>query len=161
MRQTLAIAAVLLGVGGASGYLIAPRATETPSGSRSDAALARPAAAAPRGLTEADVRRVIRDELSALPAPSAPAAASGEGRPGDAAAPAAILSPAEANALQAAHERIDRALAAREWTQGDAAVLAAALDVLPTTQRAELLQTLVPALNRGEVRLAYRGALFE
>lgn len=160
MRQTLAIAAVLLAVGGASGYLLAPRATETPSGSRSDAALARPAAAAARGLTEADVRRVIRDELSALPAPSAPAA-SGEVRPGDDAAATAILSPAAANALQAAHERIDRALAAGEWTQGDAAALAAALDVLPTTQQAELLQTLVPALNRGEVRLAYRGALFE
>ncbi len=161
MRAHLAIAAALFVAGGAGGYLLAPGATTEPSRPPDDAALARPAAAASRGLTEADVRRVIRDELAAMPTRSAPAAASGEEAPGSDDEPAPTLSPAAASALQAAHERIERARAAKEWTRDDAAVLSAALEVLQPAQRDELLHTLIPALNRGEVRLAYRGPVFE
>lgn len=163
LRKNLAIAALLLGVGGAGGYLLSPRAAPTPAPSqgRSDAAPARPAAAASPGLTEADVRRVIRDELAALPAPSAPAGASGEAKPDGDDAPAPPLSPAAESALLTARDRIDRALVAKVWTQSDAATLTAALEILPPAQRDELLHTLVPAFNRGEIRLAYQGPLFE
>lgn len=166
MRKNLALAAFLLILGGAGGYLLAPRAAPAPSPGHAGVSAASSRAAAPRGLTEADLQRVIRAELAATPpvasapaAPAAPAADADEAAAAEAAP--APLSPAAASALLAAHERIDRALAARQWTQKDAAALTAAFEVLPAAQRDDLLHVLVPALNRGELQLAYRGPIFE
>jgi hypothetical protein len=159
VRKNLALVALMLGVGGAGGYLLAPRETQAPAPRAGGVAPTWRGAPAARGLTEADVQRVIREELAARPRGAEGAA--GEARPGGDDEPAPILSPAAADALQATHERISRALVTKEWTQGDAAALTAALELLPPAQRDELLHTLVPALNRGEIRLAYHGPIFE
>jgi hypothetical protein len=168
MRNHLALAALLLALGGAGGYLLAPRASHEPGSSGTAAGQARLDAAS-RGLTEADVQRVIRQELAAARSEARASEASGAAEAASDAETAAAaaeeaappLAPAAAEALQAAQERIERARAARQWTQADATALTAAFEVLPPAHRDELLHTLVPALNRGEIQLAYRGPLFQ
>jgi hypothetical protein len=56
--------------------------------------------------------------------------------------------------------RVDVAIAQRRWTRDDAAALGRTLDAVSADQRAAILRTLIPAINRGEIKLAYRGEPF-
>ena len=107
-----------------------------------------------RGLSEAELRRVIRDELEAraVRAPSE-APATHEVVPDLSARP-------ETAAFDAGKRRVDDALARHTWTQQDALALAPDLAAMSADQRKTVLSTLVPALNRGQVKLTYRGPMF-
>lgn len=144
-----------------AGYLLAPRAATATVQPQPAAELSRGGAAPARGLTEADVQRVIRQELAAMPTRSTSAeAASDRGATSDEGEPAP-LSPAATASLQAAHDRIERARTTKQWNRDDAAALATTLELLPPAQRDELLSALVPALNRGEIQLTYAGPIFQ
>ena len=56
--------------------------------------------------------------------------------------------------------RVNQAIAQRRWTPDDAVALGRTLETVSPEQRTELLHTLVPALNRGTIKLTYRGAVF-
>lgn len=98
----------------------------------------------------ADLRRAVREELAAVPAATAPRAE----------AMHAPRSAADTARVDEAHRQIDRAIAQRAWTREDAQVLGRGLAVATPDERAAMIQTLIPALNRGALRLTYRGELF-
>lgn len=149
------LGAALVGLGGAGGYLLG--ATRAPI-----AAVAAPAACAGEvrvirgepGASEAELRRAVREEL----------AASRAGELGEHAAPAAAVAPAPAAAdpapLEDGLRRVHQAIAQRQWTPEDAAGLGHTLEAAAPEQREAILRALIPALNRGELRLTYRGELF-
>lgn len=144
-----------------AGYLLAPRAETATAQPQPAAELSRGGTAPARGLSEADVQRVIRQELAAMPARSTAAdAASDRGATSEEGEPAP-LSPAATAALHSARDRIERAHTTSQWRPEDAAALATTLELLPPAQRDELLSTLVPALNRGEIQLTYSGPIFQ
>lgn len=150
-----------------AGYLLAPRGAPAPAPPQPAAELSRGGAGTAGGLTETDVRRVLRQELAAMPTRSAPLdAASDGGAASDRRATSdegepAPLSPAATASLQAAHDRIERARTTKQWNRDDASALATTLELLQPAQRDELLSTLVPALNRGEIQLTYPGPIFQ
>lgn len=144
-----------------AGYLMAPRATPATAQPQPAAEASRGGAAPARGLTEADVQRVIRQELAAMPTRSTSSdAANDRGATSDEGEPAP-LSPAATTALQATRDRIERARTTKQWNRDDASALATTLELLQPAQRDELLSALVPALNRGEIQLTYPGPVFE
>lgn len=150
-RILLSIALVGLGAGG--GYLLgAPGAAPPAVQVVPDRAWRMPVAAGDHGLSEAALRRVVHDEL----------AAQGQGGSGAAgAAPAAPAAPpGNPVAFGDGMRRVDQAIAQRRWTRDDAAALGRALDTMSPDQRAAVLRTLIPAINRGEIKLAYRGEPF-
>ncbi len=105
---------------------------------------------------------MLRQELAATSPPSAPAdAASASESPSHERELEPALSPAATAALEATRDRIQRARATKQWNRDDAAALATTLELLRPAQRDELLSTLVPALNRAEIRLTYPGPIFE
>ena len=152
MRR-LALSVIALGLAVGGGYLLGSTRAQEPA----PALVARTPDAHPavavveRGLSEADLRRVVQQELAARePAPErakepAPAPAAPAGNPA---------------AFDDGMRRVNQAIARRQWTREDAMAMARTLDTLSPEQRATLLRTLVPALNRGEVKLTFRGELF-
>ncbi len=151
-RILLSIALVGLGAGG--GYLRGAMGAPPPAPGGPDRAWRMPVAAGDHGLSEAALRRVVHDELASAPGQS------GSGAPG--AAPAAPAAPPPGNpvAFGDGMRRVDQAIAQRRWTRDDAAALGRALETMSPGQRAAVLRTLIPAINRGEVKLAYRGEPF-
>jgi hypothetical protein len=151
MRRLIAsIALIVLGAGG--GYLLgASRAQPAPPvavvAARSPAERA-PIIVADRGLSETDLRRVVQEELSV------------GGRADSAALAPPAASPGDRAAFDAAMRRVSLAIAQRRWTRDDAEGLGRALETTSPEQRTAILHTLIPALNRGEVKLTYRGELF-
>jgi len=149
-RIVLSIALVGLGAGG--GYLLGAMGAQPPSARVVHDRVERVAVAGgDHGLSEVALRRIVHDEL---------AGAQGQGGSGAlAAAPAAPAAPPPGNPVAFADgmRRIDQAIAQRRWTRDDAAALGHAFDTMSPDQRAAVLRTLIPAINRGEIRLAYRG----
>jgi hypothetical protein len=151
-RIVLSIALVGLGAGG--GYLLgALRTPPPPAQAVHDRVERAPAAGGDRGLSEAELRRVVHDELAGAQEQG------GAGAPGAAPAPAAPP-PGNPVAFGDGMRRVDQAIAQRRWTRDDAAALGRGLDTMSPDQRAAILRTLIPAINRGEVKLAYRGEPF-
>ena len=102
------------------------------------------------GVSEAALRRVVQEELAA------------GGVPAGAAAQPAPVAPAGGDpaAFDRGMQRVHQAIAQRRWTADDAAALGRTLETTSVEQRTALLHALIPALNRGEVKLTYRGDLF-
>jgi hypothetical protein len=151
-RIVLAIALVGLGAGG--GHLLGARGAPAPAAQVVHDRVERVAVAGgDHGLSEAALRRIVHDELAGAPGQG------GAGTPGAApAAPAAR--PGNPVAFADGMRRVDQAIAQRRWTRDDAAALGHAFDTMSPDQRAAVLRTLIPAINRGEIRLAYRGEPF-
>lgn len=101
-----------------------------------------------RGLSEDELRRVVREEL----------AAGSSAHP--AAAPAPAARAADPAVLETGMQRVTAAIARRLWTHDDAIALGHTLEAATSEQRTEILHTLIPALNRGEIKLNYRGEPF-
>jgi hypothetical protein len=111
-----------------------------------------PVVIADRNVSEAELRRVVKEELAAS------GLSHGAESVREVAPPAS--SPADPAVLDDGMRRVNQAIAQRRWTPEDATALAHTLDLASPEQRATILHTLVPALNRGEVKLTYRGAVF-
>jgi hypothetical protein len=144
----IVVSAALLGLGATGGYLLhAPRA-ESPVPFRIvREPVERPVVIADRSVSEETLRRIVREELAARsavqpstqrPAPPAP-------------------NPA---AFDEGMQLVQHAIAERRWTPEDATALDHVLDAASPEQSAEILRTLVPAINRGEIKLPHRGGLF-
>lgn len=161
MRIALLVA--LLGSAFVVGYVGGAHtgAEPNPSTPPSSAEPSRDPPPAARGIGEAELRRIVREEMAVLPraATEAPSPSVRE----DARADEAAAEPAPAAAVaafDAGAQRVRNAIAARQWTREDAQMFARELNDMTPQQRDEVLQTLVPALNRGEIRRSYRGPLF-
>jgi hypothetical protein len=145
------VSAALLGLGVTGGYLLhAPRA-ESPERFRVvRESVERPVIVAGRSVSEETLRRIVREELA-----TRSAAEPGTQRP---ASPAPSL--ANPAAFDEGMQLVHHAIAQRQWTPEDATALAHVLDTASPEQSAELLRTLVPAINRGEIKLTQQGNLF-
>ena len=152
-RILLSIALVGLGAGG--GYLLGTMGTPPASVQVVHDRVERVAiAGGDHGLSEAALRRIVHDELAGAQGQG------GSGATGAAPAAPAASPPGNPVAFADGMRRVDQAIAQRRWTRDDAVALGRALDTMSPDQRAAVLRTLLPAINRGEIRLAYRGDLF-
>jgi hypothetical protein len=98
------------------------------------------------------LRAIIREELRAAKAPEGPAAVE---------PPRAEAPPPESTAAYASSTRlVSTALSARSWSDRDVQELHQLLPQLSQAQREVLLHTLVPALNRGDLKVAFSGRPF-
>lgn len=152
MRRLL-LSVALVGLGAGGGYLLAAGrapAAASVSAARVPAERAAVQVAERGGMSEAALRRVVQEEITAGRAPAS------------ATAPAAPAAPAAGDpaAFDRGMQRVHQALAQRRWTADDAAALGRAFETTSAEQRTAVLHALVPALNRGEVKLTYRGDLF-
>jgi len=144
----IVLSAVLLGLGVAGGYLLHAPRTESPAPVRIvRQPVESPVVIADRSVSEETLRRIVREELAARsavepstqrPAPPAPNSASFD------------------EGMQLVHH----AIAERRWTPEDATALDQVLDAASPEQSAEILRMLVPAINRGEIKLTHPGGLF-
>jgi predicted lipid-binding transport protein (Tim44 family) len=152
MRRIL-LSIGLVGLGGGGGYLLAAPDAPPPAAQVGHDRVERVPVAVGDGPSEAALRRIVHDELASAP-----------GQVGSGAAGAAPAAPATPPGNPVAFgdgmRRVDQAIAQRRWTRDDAAALGRALDPMSPDQRTTVLRTLIPAINRGEVKLAYRGELF-
>jgi len=164
LHQALIVAAVLAAISiaflvGRASSSDAPSAAPAPAGAGAAAApapLTGPARSghAAAGVDRGALRQVIREELSAaLDDRDANAAAANEPEP---------EAPTEANlaATKRAHAVVASARKAGEWTKADAKALRAEFKQMNDAQREELITTLFPAINRGEIKVRYRGRPF-
>ena len=152
-RILLSIALVGLGAGG--GYLLgAMGAPPPPAQVVHDRVERVTVAGGDHGLSEAALRRIVHDELAGAQGQG------GSGAPGAASAAPAAPPPGNPVAFADGMRRVDQAIAQRRWTRDDATALGHAFDTMSPDQRAAVLRTLIPAINRGEIRLAYRGEPF-
>jgi len=152
--RSLILCMALVGVGVGGGYLLcALRAQPQPPAPVVRGTVERaPVVVTDRGLSEAELRRIVREELAA-------------GRPGQDAASApepahSAQPPGDPAALDEGMRRVAQAIAKRRWTPDDAVALERALEIASPEQRAAIFHTLIPAMNRGEIKLTYRGSLF-
>lgn len=153
MRRAIWIAA-LVGVAGGGGYLLGslrqPQPAPAVPAAVSPVEPAR-ADAADRSDLEAAMRRAVKEELAAArPSQSAERAATS--------APPAP--PTDPKAFDTGMRHVNQAIAQRRWTREDATAFSRALAGASSEQRTTMLRTLTLALNRGELKPAYRGALF-
>jgi len=72
----------------------------------------------------------------------------------------ALNSPANQAAFQSASAVVRTAVAAKRWTEEDARAFREALGQLTKEQHQELMELLLPAINRGEVAVETSGSLF-
>jgi hypothetical protein len=158
--RTIVLSMALLGLGAAGGYLFGSLRAQPPLSALvvPERAERAPSVVADRGLSEAELRRVVHEELAA----SGQGQAEGQGGAGGSGATPAPPAAAAGNpaAFDAGMRRVDQAIAQRRWTRDDAAALGRTLDTVSPDQRAAILRTLIPAINRGEIKLAYRGEPF-
>jgi hypothetical protein len=152
MRRFL-LSVVLVGLGAAGGYLLGSLRGPPPTAAPVVRGVVerQPVVIADRGLSEAELRRVVHEELAASGAAPRGAAA------GEAAPPPP---PADPVAYDDGMRRVGQAIAQRRWTPDDTAALDRTLEAVSPEQRTAILRVLVPALNRGEIKLTYRGAVF-
>jgi hypothetical protein len=142
----------LLALGTSGGYLLG-------------ALHAQPAVPAPRLLGPAASTPVIAPDR-VLPQQAArrvapiEAAARDSGPTGVAATDGAPSQSADPVAFDDEMRLMSQAIAQRQWTAVDAAALGHTLVLASREQRAALFHRLLPALNRGEVKLTYKGPLF-
>jgi hypothetical protein len=100
--------------------------------------------------TQETIRAMLRGEIEAALDERAAAA-------GEAASAAEAPSEAAFEATERGHAVIRAALETGKWTREDAAALRAQLIAATPAQREELLSTLFPLLNRGELVSDFRG----
>jgi hypothetical protein len=142
----------LAAVAASAGYLLgAPRSPPAVAAPHAlDAARVSeraPVVVAGGGLSETDLRRVVKELAAAAPAPDK--------------SPPAPAQPADPQAYDAGMQRVQRAIAQQQrWTQQDAIALDRELEGMSPEQRTGVLRTLVLAINRGELKLNYRGTPF-
>ncbi|MBM4257608.1 MAG: hypothetical protein FJ147_17155 [Deltaproteobacteria bacterium] len=114
-------------------------------------------AAAPE-LSRQDLAKLIRDEVRNAVAQESPEAQRAKE---EAIAEAKILnSPENKAAYQSASSVVQTAVAAKRWTEEDRDTFNAAIGSLTTNQRTELMGKLIPAVNRGELKVEVNGPLF-
>jgi len=102
--------------------------------------------------------QLIRDAVRQAVAEASPEAQRARD---EATAEAQILdSPENRAAYHSAADVVEAAVAARRWTEEDKEEFRAAFGLLTNTQRTELMNLLVPAINNGEVKVEVRGPLF-
>ena len=100
------------------------------------------------GLSAAEVRAILREELAALPAPPLP-----EAEPDEEPRPST-----DDTRLVRAHTILAVGMADGRWSEEEAADLRAAITGLDRDQLREVFSVLFPAINTGRLRLDYRGA---
>ena len=71
-----------------------------------------------------------------------------------------LNSPENKAAYQSASSVVTTAVAAKRWTEDDRETFTAAVGLLTNTQRMELMDRLIPAVNRGEIEVEVMGPLF-
>jgi len=149
--RAVVIAAALLGSGAGGGYLLGATRTRPAVTSREPAPAERaPVVISDRGVSEAVLHRIVRAELDAAPLRTCEPVT-----PAPAPAP-----PVETAPFDDGMRHVDQALARHAWTPADASALARVLDAVSPEQRSQILSTLTPALNRGQIKLTYQGPLF-
>ncbi|REG29821.1 hypothetical protein ATI61_107518 [Archangium gephyra] len=105
------------------------------------------ATVATSGCEAADIRRIVREELAALREELANARVSANATPPE-------PTPESVEALARGHRLIDAALSSRRWTNQDAQMMREILAQLDPAQQKEVLQRLIPAMNRQEIRVS-------
>ena len=102
--------------------------------------------------------RIIRDEVRQAVADASPEAQRARE---EALAEAEVLaSPENRAAYQSATDVVQAAVAAKRWTEEDKEDFREAFGLLTNDQRMELMNTLAPAINNGEVKVEVTGPLF-
>jgi hypothetical protein len=102
--------------------------------------------------------QLIRDEVRRAVAEASPEAQRARE---EALAEAEILaSPENRAAFQSASDVVNTAVAAKRWTEEDKEDFRAAFGLLTNNQRMELMNTLAPAINNGEIKVEVTGPLF-
>ena len=151
----IVVSVALVGLGVGSGYLLGalgagrePRPSLPTAVVRDERA---PVVVGGRGLSEADLRRVVKEELAARPTEDGRVAPQAESSEPPATDP---------TILDEGMRRVDQALAQRQWTRADAIALGRTLERASPAQRTQILRVLVPAVNRGEIKLTYHGPPF-
>jgi len=105
-----------------------------------------------------DLARIIREEVRNAVAEASPESQRAKD---EAIAEAKVLnSPENREAYQSASSVVHTAVAAKRWTEVDKETFRAAFGALTNTQRMELMNTLAPAINNGEVKVEVMGPLF-
>ena len=105
-----------------------------------------------------DLAQIIRDEVRHAVAAASPEAQRAKE---EAIAEAQILnSPENRAAFQNASNVVQTAVAAKRWTEEDKETFRAAFGQLTNDQRMELMNTLAPAINNGQVKVEVMGPLF-
>jgi hypothetical protein len=118
-------------------------------------------AAPPIAISEAAIRaavaEAVREELRAQTRTGArPATVT----PAEPAIREARIAPESVEALESSRVLVSGAIAAHRWGPEEAAELRGQLGLLTELQRDEILHTLMPAINRGELQVSTTGALF-
>lgn len=105
-----------------------------------------------------EVNRLLREELREVLA----AIGTGETQgPGDRAkVEESVQTQENREAFDSAYDIVGNALAVRRWTDDDVHNFRHALASLTSTQQQELLELLLPAVNRGEIKVETVGPLF-
>ena len=102
--------------------------------------------------------QIIREEVRQAVADASPEVQQAQE---EAIAEAQILnSPENRAAYQSASSVVTTAVAAKRWTEEDKETLRFAFGLLTNNQRMELMNTLAPAVNGGEVKVEVIGPLF-
>jgi hypothetical protein len=110
------------------------------------------------GVSRQDLTQLIREEVRRVVAQEGPEARRARE---EALAEAEILnSPENRTAYQSASGVVRTAMAAKRWTEEDKETFRSAFGLLTNDQRMELMNTLVPAINGGEVKVEVIGPLF-
>ena len=105
-----------------------------------------------------DLAQIIRDEVRQAVAQESPEAQRARE---EALAEAKILnSPENHAAYQSASSVVTTAVAAKRWTEEDKETFRSAFGQLTNDQRMDLMNTLAPAINRGEIKVEVTGPLF-
>jgi hypothetical protein len=108
--------------------------------------------------SRSDLAQVIREEVRQAMAKESPEAQRARE---EAIAEAQVLnSPENRAAYQSASSVVTTAVAAKRWTEEDKETFRVAFGQLTNDQRMELMNTLAPAINRGEVTVEVSGPLF-
>ena len=102
--------------------------------------------------------QIVRDEVRRAVADASPEA---QRVKEEAIAEAKILnSPGNREAYQTASSVVQTAVGAKRWTEEDKENFHAAFGTLTNNQRMELMNTLLPAINNGDIKVEVLGPLF-
>ena len=109
-------------------------------------------------VSRSELAQVIREEVRQAMVKESPEAQRAKE---EAIANAKILnSPENKAAYQSASSVVTTAVAAKRWTEEDKETFRAAFGQLTNNQRMELMNTLAPAINNGDVKVEVNGPLF-
>jgi hypothetical protein len=101
-----------------------------------------------------EIRQMLQEELRAF-------ASTGAGSASPAAKPEPPPPSAESvAATEQAHRLLEAAATARRWTDRDREQLRVLLPQLTNEQRQEILTSLIPAVNRGDIKVETTGSIY-